>query len=101
MGEEEKGAHLAQDGDDAAGRGVFGGGEAENIRVSGGGAARARRSWRRVELLEGGQGRRSGARATGCGLQRQAVQPTTEAGALVRREEEEGRRQRHCCRHEE
>jgi hypothetical protein len=36
MGEEEKGAHLAQDGDDAAGRGVFGGGEAENIRVSGG-----------------------------------------------------------------
>jgi hypothetical protein len=34
MGEEEKGAHLAQDGDDAAGRGVFGGGEAENIRVS-------------------------------------------------------------------
>jgi hypothetical protein len=36
MGEEEKGAHLAQDGDDATDRSVFGGGEAENIRVSGG-----------------------------------------------------------------
>jgi hypothetical protein len=35
-GEEEKGAHLAEDGDDPAGRGISGEGEAKNLWVLGG-----------------------------------------------------------------
>jgi hypothetical protein len=65
-----RGRDLIGDGDDADGRGVFGGGEDKNLRVWDGMQVRRgsdnlgfkvvvwrrRRSWRRVEGLEGGLG---------------------------------------------
>jgi hypothetical protein len=65
---EEERRHLAGDGEVMAGRGVSCGGEAENLRASGGGAAdqelrieavvrRPRQSWRRAEELEEGRER--------------------------------------------
>jgi hypothetical protein len=61
MGEEEKGAHLAEDRDDAAGCAVSDGGEAEKLRVSGGVRRGLVGVGEGVELLEGRQGWRGGA----------------------------------------